>query len=410
MSTQNDPLLALRQAIKSRSKITYSNSSGPSSSLSDATQLVLSGETYLKSSQTRYRKPGATSDFYSLDAIYVAWLLRDAPGAEYMKQAREHGLAVGFVSVTERKHVTDWLEGKVTDNERIASLATDSTTPPGTPPRAAGQAPSVTPRTRVAEAHTSTPIKRRYVADSKDMEIVKKIKLNEVELRDRNTVLRGTKPNNFAAVRTAFGEKLKKLKEASRGALLRHLLQLLEVRNNQPIIMISSSPTALITMHNVKRFLEEATFEPSQEARARAAAEGNTRPEDLIPIYRKRTAIDSSGKETVTQAKYFVVDSVEALSKFGTDAWERVVCVMTTGQAWQFRPYKWNEPRQLFHNVKGIYVSWSNDPPNTKIKDWNVTELKIDPHRRHVDKSVVAHFWKMLDTWIQVNKPWLMKA
>ena len=22
---------------------------------------------------------------------------------------------------------------------------------------------------------------------------------------------------------------------------------------------------------------------------------------------------------------------------------------MMTGQAWQFRPYKWNEPRQLFH-------------------------------------------------------------
>lgn len=120
------------------------------------------------------------------------------------------------------------------------------------------------------------------------------------------------------------------------------------------------------------------------------------RPEDLISIYRKRTAIDTSGKETVTQAKYFVVDSVEALSKFGADAWERVVCVMTTGQAWQFRPYKWNEPRQLFHNgvqfnffitsqnltgflVKGIYVSWSNDPPNTKITNWNVTvtELKV---------------------------------
>lgn len=27
--------------------------------------------------------------------------------------------------------------------------------------------------------------------------------------------------------------------------------------------------------------------------------------------------------------------------------------------------------------VKGIYVTWSNDPPNTKIKDWNVTELKV---------------------------------
>ena len=74
---------------------------------------------------------------------------------------------------------------------------------------------------------------------------------------------------------------------------------------------------------------------------------------------------------------------------------------MTMGQAWQFRPYKWNEQRQLFHNgnvfflpvhrlfeegaddlwviMKGIYVSWSNNPPNTKIKDWNVTELKVRP-------------------------------
>jgi len=104
------------------------------------------------------------------------------------------------------------------------------------------------------------------------------------------------------------------------------------------------------------------------------------------------------------------VDSVEALGKFGADAWERVVCVMTTGQAWQFRPYKWNEPRTLFHHVKGIYVSWANEPPNKKIEDWNVTELKIDPIRRHVDKSVVAQFWKLLDTWTMSNKPWLMKA
>ena len=76
---------------------------------------------------------------------------------------------------------------------------------------------------------------------------------------------------------------------------------------------------------------------------------------------------------------------------------DRVICVMTTGQAWQFRPYKWPEPRQLFHHgtclshqafqplfyggfhftVKGVYVSWSNDPPNTKIKDWNVSEMKV---------------------------------
>ena len=64
---------------------------------------------------------------------------------------------------------------------------------------------------------------------------------------------------------------------------------------------------------------------------------------------------------------------------------------MMTGQAWQFGPYKW---RQLFHN--GVYISvyimalreWlmhglDNERnlrfvvPNTKIKDWSVTELTV---------------------------------
>jgi parafibromin len=99
------------------------------------------------------------------------------------------------------------------------------------------------------------------------------------------------------------------------------------------------------------------SFEPSQDARSRAAAEGNTRPEDMIPVYRKRTTIDPSGRETEQKQTYYVVDSVEALSKFGPDAWDRVVCVMTTGQAWQFRPYKWNEPRTLFHHGASFPVA-----------------------------------------------------
>lgn len=57
-------------------------------------------------------------------------------------------------------------------------------------------------------------------------------------------------------------------------------------------------------MHNVRRFLQDASYETSQDARARAASEGNLRPEDVIPIYRKRTTIDSSGRETESQSRY----------------------------------------------------------------------------------------------------------
>jgi hypothetical protein len=45
------------------------------------------------------------------------------------------------------------------------------------------------------QRHPTSPSKRRLVADPHDLEIVKKIRQNEVELHDRNTVLRGIKPN-----------------------------------------------------------------------------------------------------------------------------------------------------------------------------------------------------------------------
>ncbi|KAF5318071.1 hypothetical protein D9619_012160 [Psilocybe cf. subviscida] len=416
MSSETDPLLTLQQAIKSNNTVTLTNASGPCTTLADATSLVINGQSFPKSSRTRFRKAGAPSDVYTLDAVYVAWLLRDAAGAEYMKQAREHGLAVGFVSVTERKHVVDWLEGKAPDSDRIAPLTSaESTTPPGTPPRTTAPTHTATPRTRAAaDATTATPSKRKYVPDAHDIDVVKKIRQNEVELRDRTTVLRGTKPNNFNAVRLTYSEKLKKLRSgtaptpATPAADPKLLAR--KARHMQPIIMICPSPSGLLSMYNVKRFLEDSIFESPQDAKSRSTAEGNVKPEDMIPIYRKRTTIDTSGKETVIKNTYFVVDSVDALSKFGTDAWDRVVCVVTTGQAWQFQRYKWNEPRQLFHNVKGVYVSWSNEPQNRLIKDWNVSEIKIDPYRRHVDKSVVAHFWKMLDTWIQTHKPSLIKS
>ncbi|KAI0810833.1 RNA polymerase II accessory factor [Irpex lacteus] len=423
MSTP-DALLALRNAIRSKTRITYTKGSEPTTSLATATDIVLSPTLTLpKSSPTRLRKPGTTStdpsanpqDFYTLHAVYLAWCLRDAHGAEYLKQTRENGLPVGFISITDRKSIVDWLEGRVADLESIAPASVQSTTPPGSPTRGGTSVLPTTPAASKSFDASSSPTKRRYVPDTADAEAVKKIKLSEIELRDRTTVLHGIKANNFTNVKNMFQEKLKKLKDGGKAAAQTastpdSALQAKKSRSQTyPIIVISSSPTSLITMHNVKRFLQDSTFETSQDARARAVAEGNPRPEDMIPIYRKRTTIDSSGRETVSQARYYVVDSTEALSKFGQDAWDRVVCVMTTGQAWQFKPYKWNDPKVLFHHVKGIYLSLTSDPPNPKIKDWNVTELKIDANRRHVDKSVVAQFWKTLDAWTLANKPWLVK-
>lgn len=128
----------------------------------------------------------------------------------------------------------------------------------------------------------------------------------------------------------------------------------------QPIIIVSPSASALITMHNVKSFLEDAVFVPSQQN----IASGAKVLEDTVAVNHRRqlgstaaanAAPGSSslgkGDASDRNARYWIVDSVAALSKFGSsDVWDRVVCVMTTGQEWQFKPYKWSEPRELFHH------------------------------------------------------------
>jgi parafibromin len=113
-----DSLLALRNAIKSKSPITYSKDSSPVLSLSQATHLVIASTPYPKSSSTRFRKPDST-DVYSLEAIYLAWSLKHLTSAEYVKQCRENGVNVGFVSVTDRKSVNEWLEGNAPEDSRF---------------------------------------------------------------------------------------------------------------------------------------------------------------------------------------------------------------------------------------------------------------------------------------------------
>lgn len=89
----------------------------------------------------------------------------------------------------------------------------------------------------------------------------------------------------------------------------------------QNIILLSSSPTALISMWNVKRFLEEGIFERTSEARARQVEMGNRKMEDIIVLYRTVKGSDGEGKPV----KYYVIDNIDVLNKFagtsGQDPW-----------------------------------------------------------------------------------------
>ncbi|KAF8832106.1 hypothetical protein HHX47_DHR1000999 [Lentinula edodes] len=257
MSSTLDALLAFRQAIQSHNQtilLSSPSTSTPVESLSQATHIQISpSEIFPKSTPTRWRKGSSSTstssltlnDLYTLEAIYLAYQLKSLPAPNYTKQAREDGLGIGMVSVTERKIVVDWLEGNSDSSERLVeseklsaalkaaeSHASGSTTPPSTPPTHLKQlySDSSPSKNLTATPHasssflsskslgtTGSPQKRKYVPDTADIDSVKKIRMQEVELRDRNSVLRGIKMNassNFSSVRTQFAEKLKKLKES----------------------------------------------------------------------------------------------------------------------------------------------------------------------------------------------------
>ena len=129
-----DPLETFRTAVSTKYDVKPVNASGaPASSLRSATHLRLStAVTFPKNTPTRLRKVGSSATdpasepdgFFMLEAVYLAWLSRDAPGGEYMKQAREHGFpAGGFVGLTERKGIVDWLKRAVTVLDSIVPLS-----------------------------------------------------------------------------------------------------------------------------------------------------------------------------------------------------------------------------------------------------------------------------------------------
>ena len=139
MST-TDTLSALRDAIQTRLSISYVTASNePTTTLSNASSLVLApGLALPKSSPTRLRKPGQTGtdwnvspqDFYTLEAVFLAWHLRDAATGEYMRAVKEAGVPLAsMVAITEKSGVVEWLEGRLVDHPNILALQGEKNCP-----------------------------------------------------------------------------------------------------------------------------------------------------------------------------------------------------------------------------------------------------------------------------------------
>ena len=363
---KEDPSSSPESRVETFSSASYVSFPDPSASSSstDAARLV-----FPKTTPTRFKRTreSTASETWDLQALILCYLKRELSLAEYAQEAVKEG--VELVGIMQRKIVADYLDGTarepaapyiVPESEGVnedtsveATLANDGS---GTTTQEAlaNGAAAVSAGTAAGADSTGAaarPAKKaRYQVNKEDLEAYKRIvaQYEPKQLGDRSTVLRGdAKIVNFGNVRDLIADRLKAGKEDLRKAThpnSGHHASSAPVpsassqkrrRQANPIIIISPSSSALITMYNVKRFLEESVYEPSETARATSGRIA----EDVIHVNRKRqigllsgdNARDDGGlsgqnkqergKAGEKLTRYFVVDGVDALSKFGDDAW-----------------------------------------------------------------------------------------
>lgn len=201
----------------------------------------------------------------------------------------------------------------------------------------------------------------------------------ERESIDHNAALRGSKNIDFGYLVSDAKKFVNQLKRSSSSASSsRKQAKPATTNLKQPIIIVSPATTALLSLANVKDFLEDGTFvEPNPQ---------NKQTGSLVTIRHKSDNLISAAHQIM------VVDNVDMFTK--PEYWDRVIAIFTTGQAWQFAKYKYSKPEQLFQKYTGFYLGYQGDLTPQVITNWNVKEIKVDRgDKRFRDKMIVRDFW-----------------
>lgn len=109
-----------------------------------------------------------------------------------------------------------------------------------------------------------------------------------------------------------------------------------------PIILVPSASQTLITIYNVKEFLEDGVFVPSEE-RMRAIKGG--KPES-VTVQRKLMVRGDRAGAAGGSMSFEVRDKPASLK---SDDWGRVAAVFVLGKEWQFKDWPFKDHVEIFN-------------------------------------------------------------
>ena len=202
------------------------------------------------------------------------------------------------------------------------------------------------------------------------------------------------------------------------------------VSGGLPIIVVPAAATARLNMLNAPAFFSTGAFEHPDALRA-AGAKKSSAATIVREVAREGEAGTSSSQRgaggagagagaagasaaaaaaalpssSATQ-RYFVTDRTDA---FRSVDWRRVVAVVVSGAAWQFKGWPFRglgegHTVDLFSKVAGVFVGYADEEPPAAVKTWNVSRFGLHREARHRDRSVASAVWRAIDAMAASRK------
>lgn len=367
-----DVLQVLRETTTNKEPITLLKEDGDNQSTTES----IKEATHVKFGVSEKVYPlDELTNFYNEDkqqilkAVVFCWLHDKSSIVDYKNECLEYGIAdFKFLVKTE---LTTWLNGNSDACTFIRNEGNNKSTGAN-----AGL-------TKSNASNVDAVTNKKHKLDDPQVD---RISQHEMESIDHNAVLRGSKNIDFGYLVSDAKKFISQLKRAKPSSSSQNSSKANgpTAPKKQPIIVVSPASTSLIALNNIKEFLEDSKFvEPS--------ATTNKKPTNgIVTVHHDSERLISSAQNIM------VVDNVDMFTK--PEYWDRVIAIFTTGQTWQFAKYKYSNPDLLFQRYAGFYVSFQGDVTPKQIKDWNVTELKVDrSEKRFRDKMIVRDFWAEIE-------------
>ncbi|KQK13868.2 hypothetical protein BRADI_1g12980v3 [Brachypodium distachyon] len=155
-----------------------------------------------------------------------------------------------------------------------------------------------------------------------------------------------------------------------------------------PIILVPSASQTLITIYNVREFLEDFVFVPSEE-RMRAM-KGSPKPECVTVQKKHRGERMGAAGGPVS---FEVRDKPASLKP---DDWARVVAVFVLGKEWQFKDWPFKDHVDIFNKDDSVEAA-------KVVKQWNVKIISISKNKRHQDRPAALEVWERLEEFVRAR-------